>query len=1235
MTKQERESMLYDEFDKFTSEPEESIHSYYLRYVKLINNKNMIPMFMSPMKINTKFVNHHQPEWSSEGHIGKQCTAKKRAKDSEWFKDKMLLAQLQEAGIVLNDEQHNFLADSLEETDDCEDLQLQAITNFKVDHIDAYDLDCDDKCTANTIFMASLSLVGSINGDTVESHYDSDILYEVPHYDTYHDSDVLNPIVQDMRYIENIVSNNNSYDELTSNSNVISYADYMVTIGYDADNYVLLLIQKIEDENVSLALQVSSLVKEREHIKLEYKKLYDSIKQTRESLKFTNNTKPDQKLAIMGYKDLQMGNILISFVYYVEGLGHNLFFTPYELLRDHKHELEYLCIFGALCYPTNDFEDLGKLQPKVDIGILIGYSPSKKAYQLYNKRTKIIIETMNIQFNELTHMASEQHDSGPKLQRLNSGYISSGLVINQVTSTSNTARAPSSTAIDKDAPSLSISSDNETTSPPIIDTNVEQTHNEEVAMFNSDTFTNLFAPSNTSSAESSSRIVDTSNMHTFQQPHIFKVKLDEYGGVLKNEARLVAKGYRQEEGIDFEESFTPVAGIEAIRIFIAYAAHKNMIVFQMDMKTAFLNGILKEEVYLSQPEGFVDEDHRTHVFRLKKALYGLKQAPRACLRGIFINQSEYALEMLKKYGLDQCDHVDIPMVKRLKLDEDPNGTLVDLTRYQAKWNIHVVVWRNNVDLDTMSMDDLYNNLKVYEPEVKGTSSLCLNTQNMAFVSSSNNNTSNTNGAVNTAHGVSTASTQVNNAYSTNIDNLSDVVICSFFVSQQNSPQLVHEDLEQIHPDDMEEMDLRWQLAMLTMRAKRFLKKTGRNLTVNGNETIGFNKSNVECYNCHKRGHFARECRAPKNQDNKHTERSRRSVPVETFASTTLVSCDDKFEHASKSLNKLIDCQIVDNCKKGLGYENYNAVPPPYIENFMPPTPDLSFTGLDEFVNKHVVENYKAKSSEEEPKGNPQMDLQDQGVIDSRCSRHMTGNMSYLINYKEIDGGYVAFGGNPKGGKITGKRIENLVDHKVKMIRCDNGTEFKNRELNQFFEMRDHLGKFDGNADEGFFVGYSLNSKSFRVFNSITRIVEENLHIRFSENTPNLIGTQSNGVAGTKASVNADAKSSHDDGSKPLCDDGKKVDEDLRNESECKDQEKEDNVNNTNNVKTVSSTINAGGTNEDNELPFDPNMPALEDVSIFNFSSDDKDNGSKLDRGYAGKDSTIQVTRSLDFSGFTK
>nr|GEV39886.1 hypothetical protein [Tanacetum cinerariifolium] len=196
-------------------------------------------------------------------------------------------------------------------------------------------------------------------------------------------------------------------------------------------------------------------------------------------------------------------------------------------------------------------------------------------------------------------------------------------------------------------------------------------------------------------------------------------------------------------------------------------------------------------------------------------------------------------------------------------------------------------WWNKPKIDALSLDDLYNNLKIYEPEVKGTSSS--NTQNVAFVSS--NNTSNISGAVNTAHGVTTSSTQATAINSTIIDNLSDVVIYSFFSSQPNIHNLTIKTCQQIHPDDLEEMDLRWQMAMLTMRARRFLKNAGRKFSMNCNKTIGFEKSKVECYNFHKMGHFTRECRAPKSQDTKHKESTRRTMPVETPASSALVSCD--------------------------------------------------------------------------------------------------------------------------------------------------------------------------------------------------------------------------------------------------------------------------------------------------------------------------------------------------------
>ncbi|GJV19203.1 ribonuclease H-like domain-containing protein [Tanacetum coccineum] len=198
------------------------------------------------------------------------------------------------------------------------------------------------------------------------------------------------------------------------------------------------------------------------------------------------------------------------------------------------------------------------------------------------------------------------------------------------------------------------------------------------------------------------------------------------------------------------------------------------------------------------------------------------------------------------------------------------------------WNNIALIMRNKSDLDTMSMDDLYNNLKVYEAEIKSQSSSSSNSQNVAFVSSEN--TSSTNEAVNTAHEVSTANSQGQASSSSYADD----VMFSFFVSQSNSQQLDNEDLEQIDTDDLEEMDLKWQVAMLTMRVKRFLKKTGRNLNFNGKETVGFDKTKVECYNCHRRGHFARECRAPRNQGNRNGDVPRRIVPVETPANALVV-----------------------------------------------------------------------------------------------------------------------------------------------------------------------------------------------------------------------------------------------------------------------------------------------------------------------------------------------------------
>ncbi|GJV94354.1 retrovirus-related pol polyprotein from transposon TNT 1-94 [Tanacetum coccineum] len=321
------------------------------------------------------------------------------------------------------------------------------------------------------------------------------------------------------------------------------------------------------------------------------------------------------------------------------------------------------------------------------------------------------------------------------------------------------------------------------------------------------------------------------------------------------------------------------------------------------------------------------------------------------------------------------------------------------------------------------------------------------------------------------------------------------------------------------------------------------------------------------------GHFARECRAIRNKDNKNKESSRRSVPVEICTSITLVSCDglggydwsDQAEEGPIMHSWLTHLQVLTQRKFDDSPIIKDSVSDSDEEN-------VSQTKTEKKIVKPSIakiEFVKPKQQEKTARkivkqGNPQEDLQDQGVIDSGCSRHMTWNMYYLTKYEEIDRGYVTFEGNLKGGKITGKctiktartpqqngvaerRNRTLIEaarimladsklpttfwveavntacyvqNRVLVVKPHNKTPYElfyGRTPTLSF-MRpfwcpvtilntiDHLGKFDGKVDEGFFVGYSLNSKAFRVFNSRTRIVEENLHIRFSESTPNVVGS---------------------------------------------------------------------------------------------------------------------------------
>ncbi|GJS72481.1 ribonuclease H-like domain-containing protein [Tanacetum coccineum] len=269
-------------------------------------------------------------------------------------------------------------------------------------------------------------------------------------------------------------------------------------------------------------------------------------------------------------------------------------------------------------------------------------------------------------------------------------------------------------------------------------------------------------------------------------------------------------------------------------------------------------------------------------------------------------------------------------------NEDANQKF--LRALPSSWNNVALIMRNKAGIDDLDIDDLYNNLKVFEVDIKDSSGSSLNSQNVAFLSTKDTSSSN---EVNTTNGISTASGHNSQGQSSS-SSYTDDLMFSFFANQSSGPQLDDEDLEQIDHDDLEEMDLKWQVAMLSMRVKRFYKKTGRKLIFNGKEPVGFDKTKVECFNCHRRGHFARECRATRNQGNRNgderyrsRDNTRRTVPVET--SDALVVQD----------NALI-------VQDGLGYDwSYIAQDEPTEFAFMAYTSNSS--GSDTEKNEVVYE----------------------------------------------------------------------------------------------------------------------------------------------------------------------------------------------------------------------------------------------------------------------------------------
>nr|GEX85192.1 ribonuclease H-like domain-containing protein [Tanacetum cinerariifolium] len=751
-------------------------------------------------------------------------------------------------------------------------------------------------------------------------------------------------------------------------------------------------------------------------------------------------------------------------------------------------------------------------------------------------------------------------------------------------------------------------------------------------------------------------------------------KKDKISLVIRNKARLVAVRYSQQEGIDYDETFAPVVRTEAIRLFLAYAAHKNFTVFQMDVNTTFLNGILNKEVYVGQPPvptPMVEQaklkldlvgkpvDHTDYRSMIESLMYvtssrldimfstcmcaryqlpilnpndfdlwkmrieqyflmtdyslwevilnGDSPAPTQVIKGVVqpiaLTTTEHRLARkneLKAHGillmalpdrhqlkfnihkdaktlmeaiekriggnketkkvqktllkqqyenftglssesLDQIHDRLHNLISQLEIlgeslsQEDIN--LKFLRSLPNEWRTHTLIWRNKIDLEEQSLDDLFNSLKIYEAEVKSSSSTSTSTQNIAFVSSQT--TDITNDPISVVASVFAASAKILVSSLPNVDTLSKAVIYSYFASQYNSPQLDNDDLKQID-------------------------RIGRNLGANGPTFMGFDISKVECYNCHRKGHFARECRSPKEtRRNGAAKPQRRNVPAEeeptnyalmVFTSSSSSSSDNENARSfvqpteqvktPRSSVKTVETSILaDNHKTAIlkpksngNHRNRKAcfvlvltksklvpitaarpvtVAVPKTHMTRPRQEKLAVTKPHSPPRRHINRSPSPKASTFPPKVTA-VKAPLFNVV------HGNWNMSYPSDFEELNDGYVAFGGNPKGGKISSKGkirtgkldfddvyfvkelkfnlfsvsqmcdkknnvlftdieclvlspefklpdenqdatspilktfitdIENQLSLKVKIIKSDNGTEFKNNDLSQFCGMK--------------------------------------------------------------------------------------------------------------------------------------------------------------------------------------
>ncbi|GJS98863.1 retrovirus-related pol polyprotein from transposon TNT 1-94 [Tanacetum coccineum] len=527
----------------------------------------------------------------------------KRIKDAAYHKEKMLLCKQEEAGVQLNAEQ----ADWKDDTDDeSEEQELEA----------------------HYMYMAQLQEVTPDSVDTSGPIFDDEPMHKLVEIVLFIvDSGCSKHMTGNLKLLTNFVEKFLGTVKFGNDQNALILGNGDTVLGGTRFDAISLQDSTFSNPIRLLAKATSSTTW------IWHQELY--TKRQLLELPEQNGVVERRNRTLVEAARTMLSAAKVPLFFWAEAIATACFTqnrslviprhekTPYHIINARKPSVKFFHIFGSLCYIIRDGENLDKMKEKGDACIFVGYSTQSKAYRVFRSKAADNPDKRQ-QHNTRTLLQQPMLHIPPPLNIHQHIQPPTQVPTSLHLRTSSTETIQKRAQLDDDE--FITSSSNNTIALTVIQPTKEHQRSHGYSAWIESMQEELHQFDRLDVWELVDRPLCK---NVINLKWLWKNKRDEENTIIRNKSRLVAKGYAQKEGIDFEESFAPVARLEAVRLFIAYAAHKSFTVYQMDVKTAFLYGPLKEEVYVNQPDGFVDPYHPDKVYRLKKALYGLKQAPRA------------------------------------------------------------------------------------------------------------------------------------------------------------------------------------------------------------------------------------------------------------------------------------------------------------------------------------------------------------------------------------------------------------------------------------------------------------------------------------------------------------------------------------------------------------------------------------------------------------------------------